>query len=159
MSGTGVRLGLDVGRARIGVARSDSALLLATPVETVARDLSGAGADISRIAAIIDEIGAVGVVVGLPLALSGSYTASTNDSVEFARRVAEARPETEVRLVDERLTTVSAQGALHRSGKKTKGSRQVIDQIAAVILLQHAIDAERATGSVAGALVDSTTGP
>ncbi|AXH35938.1 Holliday junction resolvase RuvX [Humibacter sp. BT305] len=147
---TGVRLGVDVGRARIGLARTDPHAMLATPVETVRR--ADDGSDLARIAAVIAELEPIEIVVGLPLSMSGAETASTTDSREFAARLA-ALGDVPVRLVDERLTTVSAQSALHRSGRTTRSSRQVIDQVAAVILVQHAIDAERSTGSPPGSLV------
>jgi putative Holliday junction resolvase len=142
-----VRVGVDVGTVRIGVSRSDPDGLLATPVETVQR--SRTGADVSRIADIVTELGAVEAIVGLPLALSGAHTASTEDALGFAGALA-VRVEVPVRLVDERLTTVSAGSALHASGRKVKGSRPIVDQIAATIILQHALDSERATGSLPG---------
>jgi putative holliday junction resolvase len=152
---TGVRLGVDVGRARIGIARSDPHGMLATPVETVAR--ADDGSDVARITALMAELEPIEIVVGLPLSMSGSETASTADSRAFADRLATLG--VPVRLVDERLTTVSAQAALHRSGRSTKSSRPVIDQVAAVILVQHAIDAERATGRPAGTLVAPSDRP
>jgi putative Holliday junction resolvase len=143
-----VRLGVDVGKARIGVARSDFHGMLATPVETVARSTSGT-ADIDRLVAICSELDCTEIVVGLPLSLSGGNTPSTDDAVSFAQRVADATA-LPVRMIDERLTTVSAQAALHTSGRAVKGSRPVIDQIAAVILLQHALDSEASTGNPPG---------
>lgn len=147
----GVRLGIDVGRARVGVARCDRDGLLATPLETVQRrgDLP---AVVARILAIAVEYEAIELVVGLPLSMSGGDTASTTDSREAAELLAEGG--VPVRLVDERLTTVSAQSALHASGRNTRNSRSVIDQVAAVILLQHALDAERARGEAPGTLLD-----
>ncbi len=149
----GIRLGVDVGRARIGIARSDPSGLIATPVETVPR---GEG-DLARIRSLADELDALELVVGLPVSLSGSDTASTEDARVFAAELAAAtgRP---VRLLDERLTTVSAQTALRGSKRKGRSQRAVIDQVAAVILLQHALDAERARGNPAGALVDQDGG-
>ena len=148
----GVRLGIDVGKARVGVARSDPDGLLATPVETVPRDLGG-DADIRAIAVIAEELGAVEFVVGLPIALSGKDTASTQDAREFAARL---RSITGVpaRLVDERLTTVTAHGALRSAGKRQKQTRSIVDQVAAVILLQYALDAERGSGRPPGSPVD-----
>ena len=150
---TGVRLGVDVGTVRVGVARSDLHGMLATPVETVPR---GDG-DIARLLAIAAEVDATEIVVGLPLALSGRRTASTEDAVEFAGRLAAATA-AQVRLVDERLSTVSAQAAARSSGKSTKQSRAVIDQIAAVIILQHALDAERSSAQPPGVVVDQHEG-
>jgi putative Holliday junction resolvase len=144
----GSRIGVDVGKARIGVARSDPHGLLATPVSTVAR---GDG-DIVEILSICSEVEAVEIVVGLPLALSGTHTASTDDASAFASRLA-ALASVPVRLVDERLSTVSAQQALRLSGRNTRNSRTVIDQVAAVIILQHALDFERSAGTPPGTLV------
>lgn len=155
----GVRLGIDVGKARIGVARTDLHGMLATPVETVARDTSGS-ADIARILAIAEEISAVEFVVGLPLNMSGNRTLSTDDAEEFAQRIATAvsasssfSADVEVRLIDERLSTVSAHGQLRQAGKKTKQTKQIIDQAAAVIILQQALDMERARGAAPGTVV------
>lgn len=141
---SGRRLGVDVGRARIGVAVCDRDGLLATPVETVRRHEA---TDLRRIREIADEYDVFEVVVGLPLSMSGGDTASTEDARVFAARIAEHRP---VRLVDERLSTVTAQRGLHQAGKNTKKSRAVIDQAAAVIILQHALDHERSAGAPPG---------
>jgi putative Holliday junction resolvase len=149
----GVRIGVDVGKARIGVARCDPHALLATPVVTVAR---GDG-DLAAIAGVAAEHEAVEVVVGLPLSLSGARTASTDDAVAFATRLA-AQVDLPVRLVDERLSTVTAQHALRASGRNSKNSRPVIDQVAAVIILQHALDFERSAGIPPGELVDPHEG-
>jgi putative Holliday junction resolvase len=145
----GVRLGIDVGRARVGVARSDRDGLLATPVETVAR---GDGT-IARLRALIAEHEPVEIVVGLPLSLSGADTASTTDAREFAAALATASG-VPVRLVDERLSTVTAQRNLRDAGRRARGSRPVIDQAAAVIILQNALDAERSAARPPGAPVD-----
>ncbi|MGN6326079.1 Holliday junction resolvase RuvX [Pseudolysinimonas sp.] len=149
---TGIRIGVDVGRARVGVARSDRDALLATPIETLARD----GA-LEGIAAIVAELGPLEIVVGLPLSLTGADTPSTGDARAFAGELAR-RVAVPVRLVDERLSTVSAQRELHRSGRSTKASRAVIDQVAAVIILQNALDSERASGRAPGAPVDPDEG-
>ncbi|MCW4384332.1 Holliday junction resolvase RuvX [Salinibacterium sp. SYSU T00001] len=148
----GVRLGVDVGRARIGLARSDLHGMLATPVETVPR---GEG-DVATIAAAAREFEAVEVVVGLPLSLSGASTASTEDARAFALLI--AREGVPVRLVDERLSTVTAQQALRANGRTSRNSRAVVDQVAAVIILQHALDAERSSGKAPGTVVDPHEG-
>jgi putative holliday junction resolvase len=150
---TGVRVGVDVGKVRIGIARSDPHGMLATPVETVPR---GAG-DVQRILAIALELEAMEFVVGLPLSLAGTTTASTDDATGFATRLANAS-EIPVRLVDERLTTVSAQSALRASGRSSRRSRAVIDQVAAVIIVQHALDFERAAGNPPGEIAHPTEG-
>lgn len=153
---TGVRLGIDVGKVRIGVARSDFHGMLATPIETVQRS-TDSGEDVKRILAIADELDPIELVVGLPLALSGSHTASTNDAVTFAGTLARASA-VPVRLVDERLSTVSAHSALRTSGKKSSRSRNIVDQVAAVIILQHALDAERGSSHPPGSLVNPSEG-
>lgn len=156
----GVRLGVDVGKARIGVARCDPEGLIATPLETVSRvtrperELSE---DVGQILDLAREYAAIELVVGLPLGLSGHRTPSTEDAERFARRLA-ASGEFPVRLVDERLTTVSAQGQLRQAGKRQKQTRGVIDQAAAVVILQHALDSERAGGRSPGTVVETETG-
>jgi putative Holliday junction resolvase len=149
----GVRLGVDVGTVRIGVARSDPHGMLATPIETVAR---GAG-DLARIAELSVEYAAFEIVVGLPIALSGNETASTADARRFAAELARVQA-SPVRLVDERLTSVSANAALRASGRNSRSSRSVVDQVAAVIILQYALDFERTAGQPPGAVVDPDEG-
>ncbi|MBX3194203.1 MAG: Holliday junction resolvase RuvX [Schumannella sp.] len=145
----GVRLGVDVGRARVGVARCDRDGLLATPVETLPR---GDGT-IDALRAFAAEFEAIEFVVGLPLSLNGTDTASTADARDFAAALA-AEGGIPVRLVDERLSTVTAQRALRESGRRARAARPVIDQVAAVIILQNALDSERAAASPPGAVVD-----
>jgi len=145
----GVRLGVDVGKARVGIARCDPHAVLATPVETLARR----DQPIEGIRRLVNEHGAIEVIVGLPLSLSGAETASTSDSREVAQQLADVLS-IEVRLVDERLTTVSAARGLREAGRTTKNSRSVVDQAAAVILLQHALDLERSSGKPPGVLVE-----
>lgn len=152
-----MRVGVDVGTARIGLARSDPNGMLATPVETVSRDHAGT-TDVVRIVAVVAELDAIEVVVGLPLALSGSPTASTNDAVGFAETLARSLT-VPVRLVDERLSTVAAQSVLRAAGRKAKTQRAVVDQVAATIILQHALDIERALDKPPGSPVAPTEGP
>lgn len=149
----GVRLGVDVGTVRIGVARSDPHGMLATPLETVQR---GAG-DLARIAELAVEHGATEIVVGLPIALSGNETASTADAMRFAAELAHVQG-SPVRLVDERLSSVSANAALKASGRNTRSARTVIDQVAAVIILQYALDFERSAERPPGAVVNLDEG-
>jgi len=141
----GVRLGIDVGRARVGVARCDPDGMLAVPVETVPR----AETSVARIVEIAREYDAIEVLVGLPISLGGSETASTADAREFAVEL-DAALEVPVRLVDERLSTVSANAVLRQNGRSQKSSRRIVDQIAAVVLLQQAIDVEKSTGNPSG---------
>jgi putative Holliday junction resolvase len=160
----GARLGVDVGKARIGLAGSDPDGLVATPVETVARVLdvpTTAGGtpattpDVARIAAEVDDRFAAVVYVGLPRHLSGSEGAATADAREFAARLARTIAPVPVRLVDERMTTVSAHANLRAAGRRTSQHRSVIDQAAAVIILQQALDVERVSGDRAGELVET----
>ncbi|MEV7971257.1 Holliday junction resolvase RuvX, partial [Sphaerisporangium sp. NPDC088356] len=146
----GVRLGVDVGSVRVGVARSDPSGLLATPVETVRR---GRG-DLDRIAEIAGECEAMEIVVGLPTSLSGRESHAALAARQFAVRLAGRLAPTPVRLYDERLTTVTAQQGLRASGVKAKNQRAVVDQAAAVVLLQAALDAERAGGAPPGRPVE-----
>ncbi|MDR2722931.1 MAG: Holliday junction resolvase RuvX [Cellulomonadaceae bacterium] len=153
--GRGVRLGVDVGKARIGLAASDPDGLIATPVETIARVLDANGndsADIARIVGEAVEREAAVIYVGLPRHLSGAEGAATADARSFAARLAAALPPStiDLRMIDERMTTVTATAQLHQAGRKTKNQRAVIDQAAAVIILNTALDTERATGHRAG---------
>ena len=149
----GVRLGVDPGDARIGVARSDPTGFLATPLETVRR---GKG-DLARLARLVVEEEAVEVVVGLPRSLSGGEGPAAAKVREFAGRLAERISPVTVRLQDERLTTVSAEAMLRDRGKKGAERRAVVDQAAAVFILQHALDSERATGRPPGEIVRGET--
>jgi putative Holliday junction resolvase len=151
----GVRLGVDVGTVRVGLARSDPDGLLATPVTTVQRRDRSVRSVVDAVQAAARELDAIEIVVGLPVALSGRDTPSTEDARRVAGALAAAGT-TPVRLVDERLTTVSATSALHASGRDTRRSRSMIDQVAAVILLQHALDVERSRGEPPGVLADPT---
>jgi putative holliday junction resolvase len=145
----GTRLGIDPGDARIGVARSDPSGFLATPVETVRR---GKG-DLSRIARLVRDEDAVEVVVGLPRSLSGGEGPAALKVREFARQLAARVAPVPVRLQDERLTTLSAEAMLRDRGKKGAERRAVVDQAAAVLILQHALDTERASGRPPGEIV------
>ncbi|SBS75108.1 Holliday junction resolvase RuvX [uncultured Microbacterium sp.] len=141
----GVRLGVDVGTARVGVARCDRDGLLAVPVETVPRTDAAA----ARVAELAAEYDAFEILLGLPISLGGRETSSTADARAFAAAVGAASG-LPIRLVDERLSTVSAHAALRDSGRTQKSSRRIVDQVAAVVLLQQAIDVEKSTGNPAG---------
>ncbi len=147
---TGVRVGIDPGDARIGVARSDPSGFLASPVETVRR---GKG-DLARLRRLVREAEALEVVVGLPRSLSGGEGPAAAKTREFAARLAERIDPVPVRLVDERLSTVSAEAMLRDRGHKGAGRRAVVDQAAAVVILQHALDTERSSGSAPGEVLD-----
>jgi len=145
----GVRLGVDVGSVRIGVARSDPAGILASPLETVPR---GAG-DLAQLARIAAETEPVEVVVGLAVGLRGTEGKTAADGRAFAAALADRLAPVPVRLVDERFTTVVAHDALRRSGLDSRARRGSVDKAAAAVVLQGALDAERLTGEPAGQLV------
>ena len=142
----GVRIGVDAGDARIGVAQSDPSGMLATPVETVPR---GRG-DLARIRDIVVDCSAVEVVVGLPRSLSGGEGPAAVKVREFAQALAEVVAPVSVRLCDERLSTVTAENVLRGQGKKGQKRRAVVDQAAAVVILQSALDTERSSGTAPG---------
>jgi putative Holliday junction resolvase len=146
----GVRLGIDVGDVRIGVAVCDSAGLIATPLETVA---AGSGA-LDRLLDLVDEQQPIEVVVGHPRSMSGNVGPAALKAESFAETLSSALASRAkpipVRLVDERLTTVSAERVLRERGRKGARRRLVVDQVAAVVILQHAIDSERSAGRPPG---------
>ena len=148
----GVRVGIDPGDSRIGVASSDPSGFLATPVETVR---SGSG-DVRRIAAIVAEREAIEVVVGLPRSLSGREGPAAAKVRQFTARLARRVAPTPVRLCDERLTTVSAESILREQGRRGAKRRAVVDQAAAVLILQTALDTERTSGTAPGEIVEVT---
>jgi len=148
----GVRLGVDVGSVRVGLAASDPGGVLATPVETIERDL-GSGADLDVIAAAALERHALEIVVGLPRSLSGGEGPAAVGARAYAVALAARISPTPVRLIDERLTTIDAHRQLRDSGMAGRAQRAVVDQAAAVQILQAALDAERSSGLAAGELV------
>ena len=139
-----------MGSVRIGVACSDPDGILATPVETVRRDRSGK--HVRRLAELAAELQAVEIVVGLPRTLADRTGPSAIDAIELAEALAQRIAPTPVRLADERLTTVSAQRSLRAAGVRAKEQRAVIDQAAAVAILQSWLDQRRA--AVAGEPID-----
>lgn len=145
----GVRLGLDVGTVRIGVALSDANGILATPLKTIQRSDPDY---VEQLAVLCRERNVIEVIVGFPLALSGALTASTRDALHVAEALNNSIS-MDVRLVDERLTTVTAHSTLRHVGKNQKQTRQVIDQVAAVMILQHALEMERDRGLRPGTLL------
>lgn len=146
----GVRLGVDVGTVRIGVARSDPDGILAVPVTVVAR---GPG-DCAAIAAIADEHDAIEVLVGLPVTMRGKEGHAAEAVREFAEELLRCVT-MPVRLVDERLSTVAAQRSLHDAGRNTRTSKSVIDAAAAAYMVQGAIDFEKLNAVPPGTLVNT----
>ncbi|CAA0096917.1 Putative pre-16S rRNA nuclease [Mycolicibacterium vanbaalenii] len=151
--GRGRRLGVDVGSVRIGVAVSDPDGILATPVETIARDRRS-DKHLRRLRRLVDEHQAVEVVVGLPRTLADRAGSSAHDAVELADRLADQISPVPVRLADERFTTVTAQRSLREAGVRAKGQRSMIDQVAAVGILQNWLDQRRAALTAHGEVGD-----
>ena len=150
----GTRLAVDVGSARIGVARCDPDGLLASPLATIPR---GPG-DLDSLASLAADEDAIEVIVGLPTGLSGREGAAAARARVFAEALAARLAPVPVRLVDERFTTVIAHDALRRGGRGSRARRLVVDQAAAALVLQGALDTERTTGKPAGELVGSAAG-
>jgi putative holliday junction resolvase len=145
----GVRLGVDVGSVRVGVASSDPDGVLASPL-TVVR--SGPG-ELNELAALVTRADAIEVIVGLPVSLSGREGVAAAAARSFAAELAGRLAPIPVRLVDERFTTTQAHEALRRGGKDSRARRDTVDAAAAAVLLQAALDTERATGRPPGRLV------
>lgn len=146
----GVRLAVDVGTVRIGLARSDATGTLAVPLDAIR-----AGEEsVASVVGLVREWEAIEVVVGLPLHLDGRAGASADLARAWAQSLAE-QVRIPVRLVDERLSTAQAQRALRESGMSTRQSRSLIDSASAVMVLQGALDHEARTGAPAGSLVES----
>lgn len=143
----GVRLGVDVGNVRVGVARCDPDGILATPLVTLRRDLNAGEdtipADIAELARLVDEHEIIEVVVGLPVTLAGKDGPAAAGARAYALRLTTAIDPVPVRLTDERMTTVVATRRLAERGVRGRRQRAVVDQAAAVEILQGWLDAQR----------------
>ncbi len=150
-------MALDWGQARIGVASCDPDGVLAYPVETIQ---AGSGEEhvTARLDALLGEYEPIEVILGLPKHLKGTE-GETAVTVRQRGEWLSARWGVPVRLVDERLTTVSAAGALRSAGKSARSQRGILDQAAAVAILDHALDIERNTGRPPGQLIDTGRKP
>lgn len=144
----GPRLAIDYGEKRIGIAKSDDARLIASPIITL-KNSETTDSVFSAIKDIVQD-SKVGVVyIGLPLHLSGGESSSSQKARAFAGLLKQHLPqEVQVRLLDERLTTSSAIEELKNAGLKS--SRESIDQLAAVKILEFALEVERLSGGAAG---------
>ena len=136
---TGVWLGVDVGTVRVGVARSDPRGVLASPVATLARE-----GGVRELARLVQDHEAVGVVVGLPVTLAGREGTSAALARDYAEQLARVISPIPVELVDERLTTVAAERRLAARGVRGRARRAVVDQAAAVEILQQWLNAQHA---------------
>jgi len=138
-------LGIDFGRARIGLAISDELGLLAHPLETIPANKDS----VQRIAAIVHVRKIDKVVIGIPRQMSGEIGIAANEALEFADKL-RAQLHCPVETWDERLTTVAANRALRDAGKKTRQTRKFVDQVAAQMILQSYLDRESAGRSAKG---------
>jgi putative Holliday junction resolvase len=143
----GRRLGVDVGKVRVGVAVSDPDGILATPLVTVSRDMGAAAdavpSDIAELVRLVGEHEAVQIVVGLPVRLNGAEGPAAIDIRAYAGRLAEAVGEVPIVLADERMSTVVATRRLAERGVRGNRQLSVVDQAAAVEILQSWLDAQR----------------
>ncbi|GLI01972.1 Holliday junction resolvase RuvX [Phytohabitans aurantiacus] len=143
----GVRIGVDVGQVRVGVAVSDPDGILATPVVTLRRDpnvdIDAQASDIVELAQLVDAYQSVEVVVGLPVTLAGRDGPAAVQVRAYADRLARVISPVPVRLYDERMSTVAATRRLAERGVRGKRQRAVVDQAAAVEILQGWLDAQR----------------
>lgn len=154
----GIRLGIDVGSVRVGLARSDRDGILATPLETVQVTLNSPK-HLERIVSNVQEFEIFEVIIGLPRSLSGREGSAADTVRAYAGEIARRVAPVPVRLVDERLSTVTAHHRLREAGMKGRKRRPVVDQAAAVVILQSALDTERSTGRPPGSLVVPEPGP
>ncbi|MCF2706456.1 Holliday junction resolvase RuvX [Arcanobacterium haemolyticum] len=145
----GKRIAVDVGKARVGVATCDPDAILATPVDTLARNNS----DVRKVANLVASDEIVEVIVGLPRNMDGSEGISARDARRWARALARKIQPVPVRLVDERLSTVTAHAQLAAAGRDSRTHRSVVDQAAAIVILETALEIERRTGEAPGEAV------
>ena len=139
---TGRVIGVDVGTVRVGLAMSDPTGTLASPLETLKRAKDDS--DLDRLVALVMEHEVTEVVVGEPVHLSGASGASAEDAGAYAQKLADRIPDVPVQLIDERLSTVTAASHLREGGIDSRKQRSVIDQAAAVVILQQFLDGRRA---------------
>jgi putative Holliday junction resolvase len=141
----GRRIGIDFGVARIGVAVSSVDAIICSPLETVPNNDDA----LTRVLGLIAEQEPIEVYVGLPLNLQGEHTQSTELAITFAKMLFQAGV-SNLRMVDERMSTRAAQSQLHASGKNSRESKSVIDAAAATLIVESALSYERATGNLPG---------
>ena len=158
----GIKLGVDVGTVRVGVAICDPDGILATPFKTVSRDAKK-NSDIGVIVRHAEELGVVQIFVGLPRTMKGEEHASAAMATDYADLLAAHLQrrglDVPVNMVDERLSTVTAHRDLHEAGMSSKDHRKVVDQVAAAGILQHAIDMQKARGADVGRRVQAPMPP
>ena len=137
-------IGIDYGEARIGIAASDDAGMLAHPVKTIKVGEEEDPAEaIPKVVAAVEKLGAEVVVVGIPFQMDGKKGEAAERVEAWVEQLTEALPEQDIQMMDERLTTVVAQSKLREAGKKTRKTRGIIDQVAAVEILQSYLEAQQ----------------
>lgn len=134
-------LGIDYGEARIGIAATDACGILAHPVESIHR---GKINSIERIAELVAQKGIRTLVLGLPIRMDGTEGTACAKVRSFGEKLHAALPQLPLVYVDEYLTTTIAQEKLHQAGKKAKNFRPIIDQAAAVEILNNWMEATSA---------------
>ncbi|KUM39171.1 Holliday junction resolvase RuvX [Arthrobacter sp. EpRS71] len=154
----GIKLGVDVGTVRVGLAICDPDGILATPFKTVGRDTKK-NSDVRVVVKHAVDLAAVQIFVGLPRTMKGEERASAHMAMDYAELLSNellrVGLDVPVNLVDERLSTVTAHRNLHEAGMSSKNHRKVVDQVAAAGILQHAIDMQKARGTDVGRRVQA----
>jgi putative Holliday junction resolvase len=136
----GRRIAFDYGDVRIGVAASDSDSILVSPITTLSTSSKNL---LKEISAIFEEISPIEIYVGRPTNLSGLDGSATSKAIDFSKEL-ESITQIPVKLIDERMSTVSASKQLREAGKDAKHAKSVIDMAAAVAILEFAISVEKA---------------
>ena len=146
----GIRYAIDYGDQRIGLAKSDVDAIMAVPVATIKNDEFA----LKNLLEHLNETGYLDIYIGLPKHLSGVLGQSALKAQEFARKLSAEIDVDSIRMLDERLTTTSASARLQESGVNTRNQKSIIDQAAAVELLEFALDSEKRTGNIPGLKID-----
>ncbi|UXM89983.1 Holliday junction resolvase RuvX [Paenarthrobacter sp. JL.01a] len=158
----GIKLGVDVGTVRVGLAQCDPDGILATPFKTVGRDAKK-NSDVRLVVKHAAELPAVQIFVGLPRTMKGEERSSAAMAADYALllvgELSRAGLDIPVNLVDERLSSVTAHRNLHEAGMSSRNHRKVVDQVAAAGILQHAIDMQKARGTDVGRRVQAPAEP
>jgi putative Holliday junction resolvase len=141
----GVRLGVDVGTVRIGIALCDPDGILATPLTTIARpaEQDGVSADLSEIHRLVREHSVVEIIIGIPVTLAGTESYAAAAIRQYAARLATVVDPIPILFADERMSTVAAARRLSERGVRGRRQRAVVDQAAAVEILQGWLEAQR----------------
>ena len=146
----GIRYAIDYGEVRVGLAKSDIDAILAVPVVTLKNDQDL----ITNILSQVNETGCLEIYVGLPKHLSGQIGIAAKKCLNFAKQLKKSLPSVSVRMLDERLTSSTASARLQESGVNTRGQKAMIDQVAAIELIEQALDFEKRNNLIPGIDLD-----